>query len=204
MKLLTTIIPHPITDRPHAFFLGRKHDIVFTAFLQQKGNNMSEYKTAIVIASTKGAKGEREDKVGPALTRVLTEAARYAVSPALIIADDREAIAALLVKLIDAEGFDLVLTSGGTGLSPTDLTVEATLDVAHREIPGLAEAMRAYGRAITPHADLSRAVVVQRGQSLIANLPGSPKGALENLSVLLPSLPHALDKIKGDPGDCAR
>jgi molybdenum cofactor synthesis domain-containing protein len=165
---------------------------------------MSKYKTAIVIVSTKGAAGEREDLVGPALSKRLTEAGTYKCSPAVIIRDNREAISELLLELIDRQGYDIVFTSGGTGLSPSDLTPEATLDVADREIPGLAEAMRAAGRLITPHADLSRAVVVQRRQSLIANLPGSPRGALENLEVLLPALPHALDKIKGDPADCAR
>ncbi|UQZ87926.1 molybdenum cofactor biosynthesis protein [Deltaproteobacteria bacterium Smac51] len=162
-----------------------------------------EYKTAIVIVSTKGAAGEREDRVGPALAERLAGSG-YQCSPAIIVTDSREAVSSLLVKLIDREGYDLVLTSGGTGLSPSDVTPEATLDVAEREIRGLAEAMRAAGRAITPHADLSRAVVVQRRQSLIINLPGSPKGALENLEVVLPALKHGLDKIKGDPSDCAR
>ena len=165
---------------------------------------MTAYKTALVIVSTKGAAGGREDLVGPALAARLAQSGCYQCSPAVITPDSREGVSALLVKLVDREGYDLVLTSGGTGLSPSDLTPEATLDVADREIPGLAEAMRAAGRTITPHADLSRAVVVQRRQTLIANLPGSPKGALENLEVLLPALKHALDKIKGDPTDCAR
>ncbi len=161
------------------------------------------YQAIVVVASTKGARGEREDLVGPALAGPLTEAG-YALVPTLIVTDDRTAIAEALVELVDRRSIDLVLTSGGTGLSPSDVTPEATLDVAERQIPGLAEAMRAAGRAFTPHADLSRAVAVQRRRSLIINLPGSPKGALENLLVVLPALNHALDKIKGDPRDCAR
>ena len=164
---------------------------------------MSGYKAAVVVISTKGSRGQREDLVGPALTGRL-EKAGYAVEPTVIITDDRAVIAETLVRLIDDHGWDLILTSGGTGLSPTDVTPEATEEVLDRQIPGLAEAMRAAGRAITPHADLSRAVCGQRRQSLIINLPGSPKGALENLEVVLPALGHALDKIKGDDRDCAR
>ena len=164
---------------------------------------MTIYRAITVVLSTKGAKGEREDKVGPALAEPVT-AAGYTLEPTIIITDDRELISRTLVDLCDQRSIDLILTSGGTGLSPTDLTPEATEDVADRLIPGLAEAMRAAGRLITPHADLSRAVVAQRRQSLIVNLPGSPKGALENIRVILPALRHALDKIKGDPSDCAR
>jgi len=162
-----------------------------------------KYSVAVVVVSTKGAQGQREDLVGPAVTRRLLEAG-YEPEPTLIIADDRIAIAETLVELVDNRHLDLVLTSGGTGLSPDDLTPEATLEVLDRQIPGLAEAMRAAGRALTPHADLSRALAGQRGRSLIINLPGSPKGALENLEIVLPSLGHALDKIKGDARDCAR
>jgi molybdenum cofactor synthesis domain-containing protein len=164
---------------------------------------VKKYKAAIVIVSTRGAKGEREDLVGPVLEKRLLENG-YETSPVIVVTDDRDAVSELLARLTDVDSFDLVLTSGGTGLSPSDLTPEATLDVADRLIPGLAEAMRAAGRPLTPHADLSRAVVAQRRQSLIINLPGSPKGALENLEVSLPALRHALDKIKGDSTDCAR
>ena len=162
-----------------------------------------KYRAAVVVVSTKGACGEREDLVGPALFLRLTEAG-YLPEPAIIVADKREAISESLVKLVDSQKIDLILTSGGTGLSPDDVTPEATMDVLDRVIPGLAEAMRAAGRSLTPHADLSRAVAGQRRQSLIINLPGSPKGALENLETILPALKHGLDKIKGDPADCAR
>ncbi|MDR1045073.1 MAG: MogA/MoaB family molybdenum cofactor biosynthesis protein [Candidatus Adiutrix sp.] len=164
---------------------------------------MNQYRAALLVISTRGASGERADLVGPALKPRLLEAG-YQVEPVLVIPDDREAISECLVEMCDLRKIDLILTSGGTGLSPSDLTPEATLEVLDRRIPGLAEAMRAAGRAITPHADLSRAEAGQRRQSLIINLPGSPKGALENLEVILPALPHALDKIKGDPTDCGR
>lgn len=164
---------------------------------------MTSFRAKVVVISTKGAAGEREDKVGPAVEQRLL-AAGYRLEPTLIITDNREIIAETLVMLVDQQKIDLILTSGGTGLSPSDVTPEATCDVAHRSIVGLAEAMRAAGRAITPHADLSRAVAVQRAQSLIINLPGSPRGALENLEVVLPALNHALEKIQGDPTDCAR
>ncbi|MEJ2202126.1 MAG: MogA/MoaB family molybdenum cofactor biosynthesis protein, partial [Desulfuromonadaceae bacterium] len=99
---------------------------------------------------------------------------------------------------------DLILTTGGTGLTPRDVTPEATRRVLDYEIPGMAEAMRMASLSKTPHAMLSRAVTGVRGRSLIINLPGSPKGARENLEVLLPALGHALAKLKGDPADCAR
>lgn len=183
---------------------GRCNTLSATALLFRKiGENMTKYSTIAVVISTKGAIGEREDMVGPALIRRLTEAG-YKPQPTLIITDHRETIARTLVELTDVQRIDLILTSGGTGLSPSDVTPEATGDVAERLIPGLAEAMRAAGRTFTPHADLSRALVVQRRQSLIVNLPGSPRGALENLEIVLPALNHALDKIKGDPADCAR
>lgn len=162
-----------------------------------------KYSALVLVISTKGSRGEREDLVGPVVGRRLQEAG-YELEPTLIITDDRAVIAETLVELVDQRRIDLVLTSGGTGLSPSDVTPEATEEVLERQIPGLPEAMRATGRAITPHADLSRALAGQRGRSLIINLPGSPKGALENLEIALPALGHALDKIKGDERDCAR
>jgi molybdenum cofactor synthesis domain-containing protein len=98
----------------------------------------------------------------------------------------------------------LIVTTGGTGVSPRDVTPEATLDVIERSIPGMAEAMRAAGMSKTPHAMISRAVVGIRGNTLIVNLPGSPRGAIENLQTILPALPHAIEKIQGDQKDCAR
>ena len=108
-----------------------------------------------------------------------------------------------IINFADVKKLDLILTTGGTGVSPRDLTPDATLKVIDKEIPGMAEAMRHQSMLITPHAMISRAVAGIRGQCLIINLPGSPKGAKENLAVILPALKHAIEKIKGDDADCA-
>jgi molybdenum cofactor synthesis domain-containing protein len=113
-----------------------------------------------------------------------------------IVPDDPAEIAAVLLRWADELGLDLVLTTGGTGLAPRDITPEATRSVLQREAPGLAEAMRAASLLVTPHAMLSRAVAGTRGHTLIVNLPGSPKGALENLATILPVLPHAVELLQ--------
>ncbi len=121
-----------------------------------------------------------------------------------VIPDDEEQIVQTLVRWVDQDRLDLILTTGGTGLTLRDITPQATARVLDYQVPGLAEAMRAESLKKTPHAMLSRALTGVRRHTLIINLPGSPKGVRENLEVVLPALPHALAKLKGDPSDCAR
>lgn len=154
-------------------------------------------RTATVVTVSDGVTaGTREDTAGPAVAAMLEEAG-FAVARALV-ADDRPAIAALLRRLADDEGRDLVVATGGTGLGPRDVTPEATLDVVERLVPGLAEAMRAVGRASTPRADLSRGVCGVRGRTLVLDLPGSPRGATESLGAVVGLLAHAVDLLGGD------
>jgi len=160
------------------------------------------FRAGIITVSDKGSQGQREDLSGPAIAQVLAGAG-FTVSITIIVPDDIGQIANALIEMSDRERLDLILTTGGTGLSPRDLTPEATLKVLDKEIPGMAEAMRYSGMMVTPHAMLSRAVAGVRGRSLIINLPGSPKGATENLAAVLPALAHAIGKIKGDQSDCA-
>lgn len=154
------------------------------------------HEAVVVTCSNRSARGERDDSSGPALVERLRGAGFDVAPEAIVVADDEAQIAALLTRLADA-GHRLILTTGGTGLTPTDVTPAATRRVIDREAPGLAELMRSAGIASTPMAALSGAVVGARGSTLIANLPGSPKGATESLDALLPVLRHALDQLAG-------
>jgi len=160
------------------------------------------FSVGIITVSDKGARGMREDLSGPEIEKTITslpaEVKIYEIVP-----DSKEKIANKIKEFVDVKGLDLVITTGGTGVSPRDVTPEATREVIEKEITGMSEVMRMEGLKKTPHAMISRAVVGIRHQSLIVNLPGSPKAVRENLLAILPALPHTLSKIKGDETECA-
>ncbi len=159
-------------------------------------------RVGILTISDRGYRGEYRDLSGPVIREIVTGVLNATVEQQAIVPDERPDIAATLRTWADDEGLglDLVLTTGGTGFAPRDVTPEATRDVVEREAPGLAEAMRAASLEITPHAMLSRAVAGIRGATLIVNLPGSPKAVRENLETILPALPHAVELLQGQKG----
>jgi molybdopterin adenylyltransferase len=174
---------------------------------EEKGYNaapLAPNRTAVVITvSDSGAEGLRPDQSGEVVAERL-RAEGYEVKFRVVVPDDVAAITGALCQCADDERIALVVTTGGTGVAPRDVTPEATLQVVNRLVPGMAEAMRAASLTRTPHGMISRAVVGIRHATLIVNLPGSPSGAIENLEVILAALPHALAKIQGDPSPCAR
>ena len=160
-------------------------------------------RVAIITLSDSGYAGQREDKSGP-LVRAMAEEAGYQVVHTALLPDGVEPLAGELKRLCDGDLADLVLTTGGTGFSSTDLTPEATLSVVERPAPGIAEAMWWQSLQITPRAMLSRAAAGIRGRTLIVNLPGSPKAVKECLTFILPALGHGLEMLRGTAGNCAR
>ncbi len=161
------------------------------------------YKVGIITASDKGSRGEREDLsaqvIKEEVAKIDGEIVEYVIIP-----DEQEIIKNKLIEFSDVKKLDLILTTGGTGFSPRDVTPEATLEVIERLVPGIPELVRMESYKITPRAILSRATAGIRKQTLIINLPGSPKAVRENLSWILPSLPHGLDILKGTDSECAR
>ncbi len=155
----------------------------------------------VLTISDRSSQGLRQDASGPQLADILRQQEIEVVWTA-VVPDEEHDIRLMLTKWADEEHADLIVTTGGTGLSPRDVTPEATTAVVQRMIPGMAEAMRAASLVKTPHAMISRAVAGVRGKTLIINLPGSPKGAVENLEAVLPALKHAIAKIQGDPAEC--
>jgi len=155
---------------------------------------------AVLTLSDKGSKGERMDESGPAIVEML--GGLGVVKYVDILPDERDLIRERLLQYVDK--VDLILTTGGTGLSPRDVTPEATIDVIEREVPGIAEAMRMEGLKKTRRSMLSRAVAGDKGKTMIINLPGSPAAVRENLEVILHVLPHAIEKINWSSEDCAR
>ncbi len=161
------------------------------------------FTAGVLTCSDSAFRGEREDSAGPIIRAGLKEAG-FDILIHKVVPDDIESIAAAFRKWADLLSLDLIISTGGTGLSPRDVAPEATKLVAEREVPGIAEALRHAGMQFTPRAMLSRARAVTRGSTLIINLPGSPKAVQQSLEVLLPVLPHAISKIKGDSTPCAQ
>jgi molybdenum cofactor synthesis domain-containing protein len=161
-----------------------------------------QFHAGVLTISDKGSQGLRKDESGEIVASMLDEQG-FPVLYREIVPDDHRQIADTLVKWIDENGLSLIVTSGGTGLSPSDVTPQAMEKVIDYQVPGMAEAMRAASLKKTPHAMISRAMVGVRKTCLIVNVPGSPAGAMENLSVVLPAFNHALSKLSGDTSDCA-
>ncbi|MBP1748956.1 MAG: molybdenum cofactor synthesis domain protein [Deltaproteobacteria bacterium] len=159
------------------------------------------YSAQIITVSDKGSRGERIDSSGPALKKML-ESQGFNVNDVIIVPDETAIIADAIKHAVDDQKMDIVVTTGGTGLSPRDVTPEATRMVIDRDLPGFAEVMRSESYKITPHAIISRAICGIRGNSIIINLPGSERAAIENLGFVLKAIPHALAKLQGDPADC--
>ena len=160
------------------------------------------FSIGIITAGDKGSRGEREDASGRLIATMLQELGQ--IRSYRVVPDDAEQIRREMIIMADQLGVDLILTTGGTGLGPRDVTPEATLAVVDRQVPGIAEAMRAKSLEITSRAMLSRAVAGMRNKTLIINLPGSPKGVKECLEVILPALEHGLAIMKGEASECAR
>jgi molybdopterin adenylyltransferase len=159
------------------------------------------YTAGVLTVSDSAARGDRRDESGPVI-RHLLEQHGYNVLLHKTVPDEVQNVRDILIKWIDNTSMDVIITTGGTGLSPRDITPEATKSVIEREVPGIAEAVRIRGLDSTPRAMLSRGVAGVRGKTLIINLPGSPLAVAQGMEVLLPVLKHALDKIKGDPTPC--
>lgn len=160
------------------------------------------FNIGIITASDKGSRGEREDISGKTIAAML--AGIGTIKHYIIVPDDKEALSKQMVLMADELAIDLILTTGGTGLGSRDVTPEATLSIIDREVPGIAEVMRAKSLEKTNRAMLSRAVAGTRGRTLIINLPGSPKGVQECLEVVLPALEHGLQILRGEASECAR
>jgi molybdopterin adenylyltransferase len=160
------------------------------------------FTVSILTVSDKGSQGKREDKSGETIREIFSQIDARVLDYA-IVPDERELIKKKLIEWADGGKVDLVVTTGGTGLAPRDVTPEATLDVVDRIAPGFAEVMRAESLKKTPHAMLSRAVAGTRKKTLIINLPGSPKAVRECLDAIMPALPHAIETLRGEAVECA-
>ncbi len=160
-------------------------------------------RVGILVISDKASRGERKDESGPIMKKIIKKLPAE-VSEYKIISDERDQIKENLINWVDKLRLDLILTSGGTGVGARDVTPEATKEVIEKELPGFVETMRIKGLEKTPFSMLSRAIAGTRKQSLIVNLPGSPKAVKENLEVILPALKHGIEILKGNTSECGR
>lgn len=160
-------------------------------------------RVAVITASDKGSRGERKDTSGAVIQQMCRDAGML-ISHTAILPDEQDLLSSAMRDLCDGGGADLILTTGGTGFAPRDRTPEATCEIAERMVPGIPAAMVANSLQYTPRAMLTRAVAAIRGKTLIVNLPGSPKAVEENLSFILPALPHGIEMLRGEGGECAR
>ncbi|MFV0352945.1 MAG: MogA/MoaB family molybdenum cofactor biosynthesis protein [Oscillospiraceae bacterium] len=166
-------------------------------------NKTGKFRCAVICASDKGFAGEREDTSGPLMCDLAREEG-FEIIHFVLLPDDKEGLVAEIAKICDGNIADLLLTTGGTGLSARDQMPEATLEAADKAVPGIAEALRAFSMQKTPRAMFSRGVAAVRGKTLIVNMPGSPRAVEECVRYLLPNLEHALDMLTVDSGECAR
>jgi molybdenum cofactor synthesis domain-containing protein len=162
---------------------------------------LDEFSVGIITVSDKGSKGERTDASGPAIEEMIKQIGGK-VEKYIIIPDEKKEIMEAIMEMSDNLGLNLIFTTGGTGFSKRDVTPEATLEVIERHVPGIPEAMRARSMQITPKAMLSRAQAGIRKQTLIINLPGSPKGVRENLEIIIPALKHGIEILIGQASEC--
>ena len=176
----------------------RSHSLIVEGRLMSRSRIDDPIRFGILTVSDRSYRGDRTDASGPALEDTIVNRG-WVVLRKLIVPDDLKAIQSALVDWVDNEDLDIILTTGGTGFSPQDVTPEATQGIIERQAPGLGEAMRQASLKITPHAMLSRAIAGIRARTLIVNLPGSPKASVENLEVIMPILPHAVQLLREDP-----
>ena len=167
------------------------------------GTQSKSYKAQVITVSDTRSTGENADTVGPMLTSILTDAG-YDCIENIIVPDDRHQISSAVISLADEKEINLIVTTGGTGLSPRDITPEATRDVITREVPGISESIRLEGSQKTKHAWLSRGISGIRNNTLIINLPGSERGAVQSLESVLPILYHAIETLLGDTSECGK
>ncbi|WP_320174981.1 MogA/MoaB family molybdenum cofactor biosynthesis protein [Maridesulfovibrio sp.] len=181
-----------------AEIIGELPDGVAPLTIKKEG-----YSIAYVTLSDKGAAGERKDKAGPLIAEMIKNALPVSIAQGYLIPDECTDLKALLMHLAHVDGYDLIMTTGGTGVGPRDVSPEATLAVIEKRLPGFERAITATGLAKTPHAMISRAVAGTLGESVVVNFPGSPKAVRESLEAVLPALKHTVDKLQGDKTDCA-